>query len=604
MRRNQAETASRNQHPHQFAPSWLSIKKCSTLFKSKTASLDSFDADTEKLFWQELHTETVTTSKAALLLGAAAFLAFVILDVTTKGGLSPVEFIGRCLIVLVLCELFSHLHYHQQAHTQITRVVKLSVSISVINLIAVMLIDGDPAFYIETWPGLLPIYFFTYGQMVLPIFDTIVFGWLSSFALPLAGYLMGTEIVTLIPSLLILSIVNLFGLCTRCQLEVHSRNSFRERRKAEYAAKDKSLFLRQISHNLRQPLQAMSCYSSVLEAAYTEKPNDPQKPIVGKLCSAIDELNNAFNHVLDIANLETGKQIPLLTIFDINVLLASLEDQFAPQAAKRGLKLKVRLRAKRPYTVYSDPYILTQIISNLIDNAIKYTNNGWVLIGTVKLSNNQLKLHIRDTGIGFSELQKHSIFKEFYRGHRRSDDPQTSGLGIGLAYVLTAVEHLPNHELSVYSTPNRGSDFQLYLPIAIEPPYCKWTPNKNNTVFGSFVLIVDDDHNVLDALADQLCAWGCLVQKANSKAETLTVLGEIIRPPDLLITDFFLENNETAHDIIAAIQADCGPVPTIILSAQAISPEEKAKWPKSTLLLRKPANAAVLMEMMAKAMGK
>ncbi|MDP3330956.1 MAG: response regulator, partial [Methylococcaceae bacterium] len=118
------------------------------------------------------------------------------------------------------------------------------------------------------------------------------------------------------------------------------------------------------------------------------------------------------------------------------------------------------------------------------------------------------------------------------------------------------------------------------------------------------VFIVDDDHKVLNALAEQLSAWGCLVQKANSKAETLAVLGEIIRPPDLLITDFFLENNETAHDIIAAIEADCGPVPTIILSAQAISSEEKAKWPKSTLLLRKPANPKVLMEMMAKAMGK
>jgi CheY-like chemotaxis protein len=171
--------------------------------------------------------------------------------------------------------------------------------------------------------------------------------------------------------------------------------------------------------------------------------------------------------------------------------------------------------------------------------------------------------------------------------------------------VLKAVEHLPEHSLDVYSKPNRGSDFQLGLPVAIEPPYCQWLPgNAGNDVAGSFVFIVDDDQEVLDALVEQLASWGCLVQRAGSKAETLAALTDNLRPPDLLISDFYLGDKETAHDIIAAIEADCGPVPTLILSAHAIPAEDKAKWPEHTLLLRKPANAAVLMEMMMKAMGK
>ena len=567
-------------------------------------SIPHFDADSERLFWQERQTETLSTLKIALLLGATGFLAFVALDVII-GGLSTSEIIGRLLIVLTLGILFASLHRHPQPENQINKVAKLSAALAVVNLIGILLVEGNPVFYTQTWVGLLPIYFFTYGQMFMTIAETLEFGLLSMIAMPLSGYLIGVETIALMPSMIILLIVNVFGFCTRCQLEAHARNLFRERRKTECISEDKTLFLRQLSHNLRQPLQALSCYSSVLDTAFADKQADPLQQIVGKLGFAIDELNYSFNRILDLVNLETGQQIPQLTAVNINALLAILENQFAPQAAKRGLKLHVRRRSRSPYTVYSDACILSQILGNLIDNAIKYTASGWILVEAVKVGSNQLKLHICDTGIGIAEQQKQKIFKEFYRGHYRREDPHAHGLGIGLAYVLKALEHLPDHKLDLHSKPNCGSDFQLRLPVAVNPAYCKCLPNNTcNGVAGSFVFIVDDDHKVLDALTEQLSCWGCLVQKASSKAETQAAFAENLRPPDLLITDFYLEDSETAHDIIATIQADCGPVPTLILSAHAILAEDKAKFPKTALLLRKPASAAVLMEMMVKAMGK
>jgi CheY-like chemotaxis protein len=178
-------------------------------------------------------------------------------------------------------------------------------------------------------------------------------------------------------------------------------------------------------------------------------------------------------------------------------------------------------------------------------------------------------------------------------------------MGIGLTYVLKAVEHCPDHSLSFYSKPNHGSDFRLSLPVATESTDCKLLTNNNRKdLAGSFVYLIDDDPQVLNAMTEQLTAWGCLVQKAASKDETQAAVYENFRPPDLLITDFYLNDNETAHNIIAIIEADCGPVPTLILSAHAISAEDKARFSETTLLLRKPASAAVLMEMMAKAMGK
>jgi signal transduction histidine kinase len=427
-------------------------------------SIPHFDADSERMFWQERQNESRNTLKAALLLGSTGFLAFIVLDIISD-RLSITEIISRLFIVLALFYLFVYLHRHPKPESRINIIAKISAILSVVALIGMLLIEGNPVYYSETWVGLLPIYFFTYGQMFMTIAETVFFGIVTMIALPVSGYLIGVGTTGLLSSIMVLQIVNLFGFCTRRQLEADARNLFQERRKAECTSENKTQFLRQLSHNLRQPLQALSCYSSVLDAAYANKADDALQPIVGKMGFAIDELNNAFNHILDIANLESGKQIPFLTAVDINVVLAALEDQFAPQAAKRGLKLNIRLRSAPPFTVYSDACILTQIIGNLIDNAIKYTVEGGVLVQTVKIGSNNFKLHVCDTGIGITDQQKHNIFKEFYRGHRRREDQHVYGMGIGLTYVLKAVEHLPGHSLSFISKPNCGSDFCLGLPV-------------------------------------------------------------------------------------------------------------------------------------------
>lgn len=261
---------------------------------------------------------------------------------------------------------------------------------------------------------------------------------------------------------MMLLIANIFSFRARFQLETHARRLFRDCRKAESIAADKTRLLMQLSHNLCQPLQALSCYSSVLDAAFANKQGDPLQQVIAKLGSAIDEFNDTFNHILDIANLETGNQTPQLSAVDINTLLAKLENQFAPQAARRGLKLNVRLRSRPPYAVYSDACILSQIIGNLIDNAIKYTASGWVVITAVKISDDRLKLHVCDSGIGIADELHGEIFEEFFRCHRG----ETHGSGIGLSYALKATERLPKHSLQVYSRLHYGSDFQLCLPVS------------------------------------------------------------------------------------------------------------------------------------------
>ena len=568
---------------------------------SQLFAIPSFDKETERQFWEERYLVLLTPLKWALCLGALTFLAYIALDLASNNTTSA-EAILRLPIVVVLLCLFKYLNTRPKTIKHIHIVAKLSASLSALNLILMLLYDGNPGYYAETWPALLPMYFFSYGQMFMSLRSTISFGWISLLAMPATGYLIGVPLAALIASILNLLIVNIFGLSIRCQLEAYSRRSFTKKRKAEHNAADKTRFLHQLSHNLRQPLQALSCYSSVLETACEQHTEPDLRHIASRMGLVIDELNNAFNCILDITNLENGKQIPLLTSVDINVLLATLENQFAPIATQNGIKLKISLRAKPPYNVHSDISILSQIISNLIDNAIKYTHKGWIVVAAVKISPQQLKLHIYDTGAGIANSMQEDIFKEFFRNDRRQTDTRTAGLGLGLAYVGTAIQRLPNHYLKLTSKPQTGSDFQLYLPTVVNPINYTETQSQHNQLAGRFVLVVDDDTDVLKALTEQLKNWGCLVQQASSLDESMAILQEIFIIPDLLITDFYLNNQETAHDIIAAVHADCGPIPTLILSARAIQDAEKAKLPEPTAILRKPAGSKTLMDTMAKVM--
>lgn len=546
-----------------------------------------FDAGDETLFWEEHHPESLSTLKAALLLGIIGFIAFIALDFFTK-GLGVNNFLLRMPIIIVLLALLLGLQRDPLPAGQIGKTAKLGAGFTILNLVITTLNDQNPLLYTENWTGLIPIYFFIYGQLFMTVTETVLFGWLAMLILPLSALLTGVEISALMPSILILLLINLFGYCTRCQLEIHARRGFLAKRKARIADLNKTMFLQQFSHNIRQPLQALSCQSTVLETACSELHLKSINLLAGKMGDNIDELNKTFNNILTLTNLETGIQKPMQMPVDINLLLSSLEYQFAAQATASGLQLKVKLRTNPPYNIYTDYTILRQILSNLIDNAIKYTRNGWVLVTAVKMPGKYLKVHVCDSGRGFSDVKPRP---------ERKNDPPIPGYGIGLTYVKKAITSLPGHSITVVSKLDRGSDFRIKLPIAEQGNAVIARESKKHKLAGVFVLIVDDDERVLKALEQQIASYGCLVQTAGSLDEVKRILaGDYYCQPDLLISDFCLGNNATAHDIMALLCEDGGDIPTLILSAHSISHEDKVKLPKQALLLRKPASNTEILE--------
>lgn len=567
-------------------------------------TLPEFDKATERLFWQERHQASLRTLKASLAIGIFGFAGFMLIDIQRR-QLTTYDLLLHGLLITGLFGMLLSLSIRPLAQYTIKRIAQSAIALALLNVLGSFWLMQNPDYYAETWASLLPIYFFAYGQLFLSLGEASLLGWITALLVPLSGYWVGASLTALLSSLFVLMIVNLFGHCTRWQLENYSRHSFLERRTALCLAEDKNLFLRQISHNLRQPLQALSCYVSTLESIHQKDTlNKASDPILQRLGLAIDELNNAFEHIFCIANLESGKQLPSLQSVDLNQLFNSLEDQFAPLAAKRGIALHIRLRKRPPFHGYSDPCILHQILANLLDNAIKYTPSGWILLEAIRMNEQQLKLRVIDTGVGIAQQQQTEVFKEFYRGQRRSTDEPLTGLGIGLAYVQKAVQQLPNHSLQLQSKPNQGTHFVLRLPIAAlsQPPIETADDTWASQLTGKLIWLLDDDVAVTNALAESLIAWGCKVERLANLAALTELITDNLYAPDLLISDYPLYQHNRIFEVIAHIEQHFEALPFLILSNQTVPPQIKQQLPENVALLRKPASAKKLQQAMLQAM--
>jgi hypothetical protein len=155
-------------------------------------SIPHFDSDSEFLFRQERQTEALKALKTTLLLASACFLLFIALGLF-NGGSSGSEMIGCLLIALTLTVLFVSLYWLPHPENKIHSIAKLSAALSVADLSCILLIEANPAFYSEIWIGLLPVYFFTYGQMFMTLAESLTLGLLAMIVLPLSGYRTGIE---------------------------------------------------------------------------------------------------------------------------------------------------------------------------------------------------------------------------------------------------------------------------------------------------------------------------------------------------------------------------------------------------------------------------
>ncbi len=345
-----------------------------------------------------------------------------------------------------------------------------------------------------------------------------------------------------------------------------------KKEEAERTSLAKSRFLAAASHDLRQPLHALTLFTDELE----EQPNtQPQRRLLKQVRSAVDAMNQQLSALLDISRLDLGDIRTLPAAIALEPLIERTIAVHAPDAQAKGLRLRhVPTRAR----VVSDPRLLERMLGNLLANAIRYTTRGGVVVG-VRNSGDQVRLEVWDSGIGISTEQIPLIFQEFYQVGNPERDAD-KGLGLGLSIVARLAQILA-HPIDVRSVPEHGSVFSITLPretpefqaTSLEDSLPQGTPRDNRFGFDIDALVLlGKDVEERARLCELLENWGCRTTSATS-------LGEFeeqnSRRPDLLIFDAdrrpavanFIGRYPTPPLLImlgefaegAAISEDCAP---------------------------------------------
>ncbi|MGK9476099.1 sensor histidine kinase [Melioribacter sp. OK-6-Me] len=217
-------------------------------------------------------------------------------------------------------------------------------------------------------------------------------------------------------------------------------------------------FLGNVSHELRTPIFAIQGFiETLLDGAI----NDPQVNLsfLQKANQHLNNLNNLLNDLIDISMIESGQMKMNLRYFDPEPIVRNLVNEFKPYAENKNLELDVKLSKPVP-EVYGDKEKIRQVLSNLLVNAIKYTEKGRIEVG-IQDYEKEVRIYVRDTGIGIDPEDQRRIFERFYRVDKNRSR-ELGGTGLGLAIVKHIIE-AHNSRMELISQPGEGSEFAFRL---------------------------------------------------------------------------------------------------------------------------------------------
>lgn len=361
---------------------------------------------------------------------------------------------------------------------------------------------------------------------------------------------------------------------------------------AERANASRSRFVAAASHDLLQPLSAAKLYIS----AIADERIDPAARIsLDKAQNALQSVEGLLAALLDISRLESGKAAVTVGPVPLLPLLRRMSEEFAPLAAAKGLVLDV---VPSRAVVDSDPAYLRRILQNLISNAIRYTETGRVLVGA-RHDRGGIRLEVHDTGPGIPPEAQRDIFREFHRLNARAS--ASEGMGLGLAIVERACALL-GHELSLVSTPGRGTCFGLQLGRAASLPPVETPPDRlppRPEAQDKIAFLVENDAELRAALTQLLEKWGLTVIEAGSGEEALALIEEIGILPDLILADHQLGTGRTGLSFLVEFRALHGPLPVWLITADRSRDLASAAAAAGIGLILKPIDSQELQQVLA-----
>ncbi len=377
------------------------------------------------------------------------------------------------------------------------------------------------------------------------------------------------------------------------------------RRAAEAASRAKTQFFAAASHDLRQPLHAMGLFAEALR----QRSHDPEvASLVNSINESVDALEGLFSELLDITRIDTGGVEVNPAPVRMRDLFGRLRLHFEPIAFEKGLVLSFH---GEQHVAQADPVLVERILRNLVSNAIRYTDDGGVIV-SCRPREGRLLLQVWDTGIGISDSTLPRIFEEFYQvqGNRPLEAHHRKGLGLGLA-IVKRLSELMDTPIHVRSRVGRGTVFSLEVPVGKAPRSMGVLPGSSKaplglTLEGRGIVVVEDEAAVREGLVVLLQAWGARV----TSFETVEGLrgwlaSRSAEAPDLLLVDYRLPQGTTGIDALVAARAQWPGrrLPAIVITGSSLGGHEDEAVTHDYHLLIKPVLPNKLRAMIAFKLG-
>jgi len=388
--------------------------------------------------------------------------------------------------------------------------------------------------------------------------------------------------------------------------EKDQQELIRAKDRAEQSDRLKSTFLANMSHEICTPMNAIVGFSGMLSEPDLEQ--DERTRFVEIIQSRSDDLMHLINDILDISRIESGNATVILERVKLDQVIGELESVFS-ERLKRVRKTDLVLRAEIPASVTplvidTDPYILRQVYSNLIDNAIKYTGRGEIRFGYHLPQNNRITFYVSDTGIGIAPENQALIFETFRQADMK-DSHKYGGAGLGLAICRGSLVLLGG-EIWVESVQGHGSTFLFSLPCKEEPGTGE-TPapvKKEEMVTGMSrwerrqILLVEDEESNMEFLKTILRRTGASLVPAYNGRQVRDHYQDLSKF-HLVLLDVRLPD-ATGWDLAREIKAIRPDLPLIAQTAYAMTTDrQKSEESGCDNYISKPIKKEVLLSIMA-----